>query len=162
VKDLLKNSLGYTLFELIAVIAVLSVVAAIGAIFIRPVQGANPAREVSRFQADLLAAQWLGISRGQRLEVRVNTSGYTVHACGDSCLLAQGASGPLAHTLAPGATLVSSMGASPQTLYVDTLGRPTNTSAPGDLLAQTLTFTVSAEGRSATLALAPLTGFTTR
>ena len=148
------------------VIAVLSVVAAIGAVSVRPAQQANPAREVAQLQTDLLAAQWLGISRGQRLAVHLRADGYAVHRCGDTCdtdaPLAEGANGPLSHTLAPGAGLVSSAGALPLALYVDTLGRPALTTTPGAMLAQTLTFTVTAAGRSATLVLSPLTGFTTR
>lgn len=159
-----ERSRGASLLELVLVIALLGVLATIGTVTLRSSPGGYPSQDVARLEADLLAAQWMGISRGQRMELRFTASDYAVHACTSAgcggAPLATLPTGALAHALPPGATLESSLGPMPQTLQIDALGRPL--SAAGALLTSSVSFSVLAGGRSASLNLSPVTGYVSR
>jgi len=142
---------GFTLLELVVVLVLLGVLSA--SIYLRwTPAGASLNAQAGQVARTLRHAQAQALTQGRRLTFDVlSTSTYAISAAGAVIRDTQG--------LAQNYSLVNGVSLTGADLDFDSLGRPVD--AGGNLIAVAQTWTLSAAGGSATVSIAPLSGFIT-
>ena len=144
-----KQQAGFTLVELVTVLILLGILAS--SLYLR----GSPSSATLNAQADQLArtlrhAQSLSLSQGRSLTLDVQgTTGYVVSNGGATITDPQGV--VQTYSLVNGVTLAGN------DIDFDSLGRPID--ATNNLITAAQTWTLSADGSTASVRVEPLTGF---
>lgn len=140
---------GFTLLELVIVTVILGVLAAFAVPHFAPADN-TVAAQADRLARDLRHAQALALNQGRTLDFDVQSATAYRVSFGGSTLTDPATLQPFTVTLDNNVTLAGT------DIAFDSLGRPV---AAGSLLATARVFTLSGSTRSATVTLAPVTGF---
>lgn len=165
---ILRN--GFTLIEFVIVMLVVGILAVVVAVQINARQQHLATTLADQFRRDLSHIQLIAISQSKRLELTTTSGGYSVGVCATSACavttpLTDPATGatysvPLNDPIfsafpgtSSGVTITPT-----DTLDFDSLGRP-HAGGGGGLLTATKTYTFTGSGRSVTVNVWPITGF---
>ncbi len=146
-----RSTAGFTLFELVMVIVIIGVLAAI-VVPRLSLRDTTVHAQASLVARDIRHTQMLAMSQGRTLTFQSLGTGYRCTDSSGTVITDSAVQQPFAQTLSNSVTL------SAGSINFDSLGRPVNA---GNLVSTAASFTVSGVTQSASLSVAPITGFVT-
>jgi MSHA pilin protein MshC len=158
-----RRCAGLTLIELVIVMVLVSALAAGAVVLYSSVTRHSVLVQADKLRRDLAHVQLLAISQSSRLRLAVaggTSYGVTYLACPTGSCTVNGAVTDPATAQSFTVTASTNVTISPTTASIDfdSLGRPLSS---GTLMTASKNFVVTGSSRSATVTVAPLTGFAT-
>lgn len=150
----LPSQVGFTAIELVVTIVLVAILAAVAMARWGSTTDKTVDYQADRLARDIRHAQMLAFTRDEKLTLSiVSTTRYQVTDSGGAVVSDAAKGGSFVQDLQNGVTLSGG-----PSIAFDSLGRPTSAGAPSNA---TVTFTLNGDTKTATVAVAPLTGFVT-